>query len=157
MAFFGRICYAGAAIVRQARLSAECIHGDGEEPLFRGTLHQYLEDEWAEHTVGAVYFDVPCGSQLRLCASGSILGGTGSHHGSRHFGRKAADAFLFRQSDRLPPPIPPTGDCRSNIEMTINEVDDVCDVKGMHQTIFYGSCAKQLRAFRQLYGIDVVT
>ena len=55
------------------------------------------------------------------------------------------------------PSIPPTGGCRSNIEMTINEVDDVCDVKGMHQIIFYGNYAKQLRAFCQLYGIDVVT
>jgi L-fucose isomerase-like protein len=54
------------------------------------------------------------------------------------------------------PPIPPTGGCRTNIEMTINEVDDVCDVKGMHQIIFYGNCAKQLRAFCQLYGIEVV-
>ena len=55
------------------------------------------------------------------------------------------------------PPIPPTGGCRTNIEMTINEVDDVCDVKGMHQIIFYGNYAKQLRAFCQLYGIEAVT
>ncbi|MHC4573916.1 MAG: twin-arginine translocation signal domain-containing protein [Planctomycetota bacterium] len=55
------------------------------------------------------------------------------------------------------PPIPPTGGCRTNIEMTINEVDDVCDVKGMHQIIFYGNYAKHLRAFCQLYGIEVVT
>ena len=55
------------------------------------------------------------------------------------------------------PSIPPTGGCRTNIEMTINEVDDVCDVKGMHQIIFYGNYAKQLRAFCQLYGIDAVT
>jgi hypothetical protein len=55
------------------------------------------------------------------------------------------------------PPIPPTGGCRTNIQMTINEVDDVCDVKGMHQIIFYGNRAKQLRAFCQLYGIEVVT
>jgi hypothetical protein len=54
------------------------------------------------------------------------------------------------------PPIPPTGGCRSNIEMTINEVDDVCDVKGMHQIIFYGSYARQLRAFCQLCGIEAV-
>ncbi len=54
------------------------------------------------------------------------------------------------------PPVPQTGGCRTNIEMTINEVDDVCDVKGMHQTIFLGNHAKQLRAFCQLYGIDVV-
>ncbi|MHC4474575.1 MAG: twin-arginine translocation signal domain-containing protein [Planctomycetota bacterium] len=52
------------------------------------------------------------------------------------------------------PPIPPTGGCRTNIEMTINEVDDVCDVKGMHQIIFYGNWAKQLRAYCQLYGIE---
>jgi len=55
------------------------------------------------------------------------------------------------------PPIPPTGGCRTNIEMTISEVDDVCDVKGMHQIIFYGSYAQPLRTFCQLYGIEVVT
>jgi L-fucose isomerase-like protein len=55
------------------------------------------------------------------------------------------------------PPIPPTGGCRTNVEMTINEVDDVCDVKGMHQIIFYGDYAKQLRTFCQLYDIKVVT
>lgn len=49
------------------------------------------------------------------------------------------------------------GGCRSNIEMTINEVEDVCDVKGMHQIIFYGDRARQLRTFCRLYGIDVVT
>jgi len=52
---------------------------------------------------------------------------------------------------------PPAGGCRTNVEMTINEVADVCDVKGMHQTIFYGDYARQLRAFCQLYGISVVT
>jgi L-fucose isomerase-like protein len=55
------------------------------------------------------------------------------------------------------PSIPPTGGCRTNVEMTINEVDDVCDVKGMHQVIFYGNYARQLRTFCQLYGIEVVT
>ena len=55
------------------------------------------------------------------------------------------------------PPIPATGGCRTNVEMTINEVADVCDVKGMHQIIFYGNYAKQLRTFCQLYGIEVVT
>jgi len=54
------------------------------------------------------------------------------------------------------PPIPPTGGCRTNIEMTINEVDDVCDVKGMHQAIFYGNRAEDLRKFCQLYDIKVV-
>jgi hypothetical protein len=55
------------------------------------------------------------------------------------------------------PSIPETGGCRTNIEMTINEVDDVCDVKGMHQVIFYGNYAKQLRTFCQLYNINIVT
>lgn len=52
---------------------------------------------------------------------------------------------------------PPAGGCRTNVETTINEVREVCDVKGMHQIIFGGSYARQLRAFCQLYGIAVVT
>ena len=55
------------------------------------------------------------------------------------------------------PSIPPTGGCRTNIEMTINEVDDVCDVKGMHQTIFYGNYGNELRTFCQLLGIEAVS
>ena len=55
------------------------------------------------------------------------------------------------------PSIPPTGGCRTNLEMTINEVDDVCDVKGMHQIIFYGNYSKQLKTFCQLYDIKVLT
>ena len=53
--------------------------------------------------------------------------------------------------------MPPAGGCRTNVELTINEIDDVCDVKGMHQTIFYGSYARQLKVFCQLFGITVVT
>ena len=52
------------------------------------------------------------------------------------------------------PPIPPTGGCRSNLLMSVNEVDDVCDVKGMHQIIFYGDHGRQLRAFCQMCGIE---
>ena len=55
------------------------------------------------------------------------------------------------------PPIPPAGGCRSNVLMTINEVEDVCDVKGMHQIIFYGNHGRQLRAFCQMYGIEAVS
>lgn len=55
------------------------------------------------------------------------------------------------------PPIPPTGGCRTNLEMTINEVEDVCDVRGMHQTVFYGDHGKELRQFCQLLGIEAVT
>lgn len=55
------------------------------------------------------------------------------------------------------PDIPPAGGCRTNLEMTINELDDVCQVKGMHQVIFYGHRVSELRRFCQLYNIDVVT
>jgi len=55
------------------------------------------------------------------------------------------------------PDISRTGGCRTNVEMTINEAEDVCDVKGMHQIIFYGDYVGQLRTFCGLYGIEVVT
>ena len=56
------------------------------------------------------------------------------------------------------PPIPPTGGCRSNVVMTINERPDVCDVvAGRHNIIFYGNEAKRLRAFCQMYGIQAVS
>jgi L-fucose isomerase-like protein len=53
--------------------------------------------------------------------------------------------------------MPPAGGCRTNITMTINELDDVCDVQGMHQTVVYGNHARQLKAFCQFYGIEPVT
>ena len=49
------------------------------------------------------------------------------------------------------------GGCRTNVEMTIDEVADACDVKGMHQIVFFGSHARPLRTFCQLLGIEVVT
>jgi hypothetical protein len=55
------------------------------------------------------------------------------------------------------PSMPPAGGCRTNIAMTINEVDDVCDVKGMHQIIFCGNYGREVRTFCQLQGIPVVT
>jgi hypothetical protein len=51
------------------------------------------------------------------------------------------------------PEIPPTGGCRTNLRMTINEVEDVRDVKGMHQIIFYGNHGKDLRTYCQLNSI----
>ena len=41
-------------------------------------------------------------------------------------------------------------------ELVLDGVEDVCEVKGMHQTIIYGDHAKKLRSFCQLYGIDVI-
>ncbi len=55
------------------------------------------------------------------------------------------------------PKIPPTGGCRSNLRMTINEVNDVRDVQGMHQIIFYGNHGTDLRTYCQLNAIPVRT
>jgi len=48
---------------------------------------------------------------------------------------------------------PPAGGCRTNVVITINELDNACEVKGMHQTIFFGRHTAQLRAFCNLFGI----
>ncbi|MGI6416684.1 MAG: hypothetical protein ACOX1P_13515 [Thermoguttaceae bacterium] len=49
------------------------------------------------------------------------------------------------------------GGCRTNIEMTINEVEDTCQTQGMHQAIFYGNHARALRTFCQLHRIEAVS
>ncbi|MEW6238149.1 MAG: hypothetical protein AB1656_22395 [Candidatus Omnitrophota bacterium] len=49
--------------------------------------------------------------------------------------------------------MPPVGGCRTNVEITINELDDACQVKGHHNVLFYGDYAKRMRQFAQLYGI----
>ncbi len=54
------------------------------------------------------------------------------------------------------PPIPPTGGCRTNAETTINELEDVCDLKGHHLCMFYGNHGRQLRDFCQLTGIEAM-
>jgi len=76
---------------------------------------------------------------------------------AQYFSRETPEMVIYSGKVVDCPSIPQTGGCRTNIEMTINELDDVCDVKGMHQVIFYGNYAKQLRTFCQLYGINVVT
>ncbi len=53
--------------------------------------------------------------------------------------------------------MPPVGGCRTNVEITINEFEDACQVKGHHNVLFYGNFARRLKQFCQLYGIRVVT
>ncbi len=53
--------------------------------------------------------------------------------------------------------IPPVGGCRTNVAFTVNEHDDVCNVQGHHNVVFYGDHSHQLRRFAQLYGITVMT
>jgi len=54
------------------------------------------------------------------------------------------------------PAVPPTGGCRTNAETTINELDDVADLKGHHLVMAYGEHVTLLRRFCQLYGVKVV-
>jgi len=54
------------------------------------------------------------------------------------------------------PGVPATGGCRTNAETTINELDDVADLKGHHLVMAYGEHATLLRRFCQLYGVKVV-
>jgi hypothetical protein len=54
------------------------------------------------------------------------------------------------------PGVPPTGGCRTNAETTINELDDVADLKGHHLVMTYGEHATSLRRFCQLYGIEAI-
>ena len=52
------------------------------------------------------------------------------------------------------PPIPQTGGCRTNVETTINELEDVADLKGHHLVMIYGNHAKVLRRFCRMYSIE---
>jgi hypothetical protein len=54
------------------------------------------------------------------------------------------------------PPTPPAGGCRTNIETTINELEDVAQLKGHHLCMIYGNYVKEMKSFCQLYNIDVV-
>ena len=54
------------------------------------------------------------------------------------------------------PPNPPAGGCRTNVETTLNEIDDVAELKGHHLTLIYGNYTKELKRFCQLYDIEVV-
>ncbi len=51
---------------------------------------------------------------------------------------------------------PPAGGCRTSVEIKVDDVADVRDVKGFHQLIMYGNYAKELNAFCQLFGIEAI-
>jgi len=53
--------------------------------------------------------------------------------------------------------MPPVGGCRTNVEITINELEDACDVKGHHNVLFYGDFARDLRRFARFCGVQVAT
>jgi hypothetical protein len=51
---------------------------------------------------------------------------------------------------------PPAGGCRTSVEIQMDDVEDCRDVLGFHQVVFYGNHRRDVEAFCQLYGINVV-
>jgi hypothetical protein len=51
---------------------------------------------------------------------------------------------------------PPAGGCRTSVEIRMDDVEDCRDVLGFHQVVFYGNHRREVEAFCQLHGINVV-
>ena len=51
---------------------------------------------------------------------------------------------------------PPAGGCRTSVEIRMDRVRDARDVLGFHQVVVLGDHARELEAFCQLYGIEVL-
>jgi hypothetical protein len=51
---------------------------------------------------------------------------------------------------------PPAGGCRTSVEIQMDDIEDCRDVQGFHQVVFFGNHRRDVEAFCQLYGINVV-
>ncbi|HUU17592.1 MAG TPA: hypothetical protein VMW72_10620 [Sedimentisphaerales bacterium] len=51
---------------------------------------------------------------------------------------------------------PPAGGCRTSVEIQMDDIEDCRDVKGFHQVVILGNHRRDVEAFCQLYGINVV-
>jgi hypothetical protein len=51
---------------------------------------------------------------------------------------------------------PPAGGCRTSVEIQMDNVEDSRDVLGFHQVVFLGNHRRDIEAFCQMYGINVV-
>lgn len=51
---------------------------------------------------------------------------------------------------------PPAGGCRTSVEIQMDEIEDCRDVLGFHQVVFYGNHRRDIEAFCQMHGIQVV-
>jgi len=51
---------------------------------------------------------------------------------------------------------PPAGGCRTSFEIAMDKVEDVRDVLGFHQVVFYGDHRRDIEAFCQMYGIKAI-
>jgi len=64
--------------------------------------------------------------------------------------------LLYSGTIKRCPPIPPTGGCRTNAEIELDELEDVADLKGHHLNMIYGNHTKDLKRFCQLNSIEWV-
>ncbi len=51
---------------------------------------------------------------------------------------------------------PPAGGCRTSVEIHMDDIEDCRDVLGFHQVVFLGNHRRDIEAFCQMYGINVV-
>jgi len=51
---------------------------------------------------------------------------------------------------------PPAGGCRTSIELKMDRIEDVRDVLGFHQVVFYGDHRRDAQAFAQLMGMKII-
>jgi hypothetical protein len=51
---------------------------------------------------------------------------------------------------------PPSGGCRTSVEVACDDIPDCRDVKGFHQLFMYGDVAHLFKAYGQLFGTKVV-
>ena len=51
---------------------------------------------------------------------------------------------------------PPAGGCRTSFEIEMDKVEDVRDVRGFHQVVFYGNHRRDLQEFARMNGVEVI-
>jgi len=51
---------------------------------------------------------------------------------------------------------PPAGGCRTSVEIQMDDLEDCRDVLGFHQVVFLGNHRRDVEAFCQMYGINVI-
>jgi hypothetical protein len=51
---------------------------------------------------------------------------------------------------------PPAGGCRTSVEIEMDRVADARDVLGFHQVVFYGDHRRDVEAFCQMVGVQVI-
>ncbi len=65
-----------------------------------------------------------------------------------------AQLLLYSGTLKECPENPPAGGCRTNAITTLNELDDVCNLKGHHLCMVYGNHSQDLKAFCHFAGIQ---